>query len=310
MKLGCMLERLFSNRTAYRQLQHAAQSGLQDGISNESAGLKDLDTNQFVLVVEFDSDVRSDLNAACFFLARRTSVVLLSTDSCCVAASYKSDHVSSNCLPILQGMGYRKKQKRGPEKKSLLESLNPDEAAIVLRRLVAAHPELETEGEAMTKTLLREDSFEQIAEDVYDSVQVLGHDQLNGRAGRHEWGYVEPGDAASDILSETIAPFLDDLKRRVDLGLEVEALEICKGLVLGFYRLDHEGGGELLQWAPEFTVETAAYALEICRDGTRLEQSPPHRGGRRKRSVLPENFVEQFVPDWAGMIERLLSKRR
>ena len=191
-----------------------------------------------------------------------------------------------------------------------MESLNPDEAAIVLRRLVAAHPELETEGEAMTKTLLREDSFEQIAEDVYDSVQVLGHDQLNGRAGRHEWGYVEPGDAASDILSETIAPFLDDLKRRVDLGLEVEALEICKGLVLGFYRLDHEGGGELLQWAPEFTVETAAYALEICRDGTRLEQSPPHRGGRRKRSVLPENFVEQFVPDWAGMIERLLSKRR
>ncbi len=207
-------------------------------------------------------------------------------------------------------MGYRKKQKRGPEKKSLLESLNPDEAAIVLRRLVAAHPELETEGEAMTKTLLREDSFEQIAEDVYDSVQVLGYDELNGRAGRHEWGYVEPGDAASEILSETIAPFLDDLKRRVDLGLEVEALEICKGLVLGFYRLDHEGGGELLQWAPEFTVETAAYALEICRDGTRLEQSPPHRGGRRKRSVLPENFVEQFVPDWAGMIERLLSKRR
>src|SRR5205809_7522744 len=62
-----MLERLFSNRTAYRQLQHAAQSGLQDGTSNESAGLKDLDTNQFVLVVEFDSDVRSDLNAAASF---------------------------------------------------------------------------------------------------------------------------------------------------------------------------------------------------------------------------------------------------
>src|SRR5439155_4316002 len=63
-----MLERLFSNRTAYRQLQHAAQSGLQDGISNESAGLKNLDTNQFALVVEFDSDVRSDLDAAGFFL--------------------------------------------------------------------------------------------------------------------------------------------------------------------------------------------------------------------------------------------------
>ena len=161
-------------------------------------------------------------------------------------------------------MGYRKKQKRGPEKKSLLESLNPDEAAIVLRRLVAAHPELETEGEAMTKTLLREDSFEQIAEDVYDSVQVLGYDELNGRAGRHEWGYVEPGDAASEILSETIAPFLDDLKRRVDLGLEVEALEICKGLVLGFYRLDQKGeanscsGPPSLRSRPQLTLWRSA----------------------------------------------------
>ena len=207
-------------------------------------------------------------------------------------------------------MDHRKKQKQVPKKKSLLESLNPGEAAVVLQRLLAAHPELDTEAEDVTKALLREDNFEDIAEDVYDSVQVLGYDDLNGRAGRHEWGYVEPGDAASEILSETGAPFLDDLKRCVALGLEGEALEICKGLVLGFYRLDHEGGGELLQWAPEFTVETAAYALEIWRDGAGREQSRKHRSGRRKRAVLPEGFVEQFVPDWAGMIERVLSKPR
>ena len=206
-------------------------------------------------------------------------------------------------------MDHRKKQKQVPKKKSLLESLNPGEAAVVLRRLLAAHPELDTEAEDVTKAFLREDNFEDIAEDVYDSVQVLGYDELNGRAGRHEWGYVEPGDAASEILSETVAPFLDDLKRRVDLGLEGEALEICKGLVLGFYRLDHEVGGELLKWAPEFTVETAAYALEIWHDGARREQFRRHRSGP-KRAVLPEDFVDQFVPDWAGMIERVLSKRR
>jgi len=95
----------------------------------------------------------------------------------------------------------------------------------------------------------------------------------------------------------------------VDLGLEGEALEICKGLVLGFYRLDHEESGELLRWAPEFVVETAAYALEIWYDGARPEQFRRHRRGR-KRAVLPEDFVEQFVPDWSGMIERVLSKPR
>src|SRR5438128_4781362 len=107
-------------------------------------------------------------------------------------------------------MGYRKKQKQGAKKKWRLESLNPEEAAIVLRRLLAAHSELETEANVIAKSLLRENSFEKIAEDIYDSIQVLGHDELNGRAGRHEWGYVEPGDAALEILSETVAPFLDD----------------------------------------------------------------------------------------------------
>src|SRR2546425_548528 len=64
---------------------------------------------------------------------------------------------------------------------------------------------------------LRDDNFEDIGQDVYDSIQVLGYDELNGRAGRQEWGYVEPGEAAAEILSETVGHLLDDLKRRVDL---------------------------------------------------------------------------------------------
>ena len=60
----------------------------------------------------------------------------------------------------------RKKQKQGPKKKSLLESLNPGEAAVVLRRLIAAHPELEMEAEDVAKALLQGDHFEDIAEDV------------------------------------------------------------------------------------------------------------------------------------------------
>lgn len=200
-------------------------------------------------------------------------------------------------------MSRGKEKKRGAKKNSLLESLNEGEAAIVLRRLLVAHPELDPETEEIAKALLRDDNFEDIAEDVYDFVQVLRHDELNGRAGRHEWGYVEPGEAASEILSETVAPLLDDLKRRADLGLEDEALEMCKGLILGFYRLDHDGGGDLLQWAPEFSVETAAYALEIWRDGF-------GRGQSRRCAVLLQEFVGEFVPDWKDMIVRVLSRSR
>ena len=199
-------------------------------------------------------------------------------------------------------MGRRKEKKQDTKKNSLLESLNEGEASIVLRRLLVAHADLDTEAEEIAKAVLRDDNFEDIAEDVYDSIQVLEYDELNGRAGRHEWGYVEPGEAAAEILSETVGHLLDDLKRRVDLVMEEEALEMCKGLVLGLYRLDHDGGGELLQWAPEFTVETAAYALEIWRDGFR-------RGESRQHAML-QDFVNQFVPDWKDMIIRVVSRSR
>ena len=88
-------------------------------------------------------------------------------------------------------MDQRKRQKQDPKKKSLVESLNPGEAAIVLRRILAVHSEIETEAEEVAKALLRDDNFEQIAENVCDSIQVLGYDKLNGRAGRREWGYVK-----------------------------------------------------------------------------------------------------------------------
>ena len=131
--------------------------------------------------------------------------------------------------------------------------------------------------------------------------KTLGHEQLQGRAGRQGGGYVEPDQAAADILNETIAPFLNDLKRRADLGLQEEALELCKGLVLGCYRLEREGGADLVEYAPEFPGETAAFALEIWRDGAT-------RPG--KRPVFPNEFIEQFVPEWDAMIVRACSKAR
>ena len=129
----------------------------------------------------------------------------------------------SRADPAHIAMGRRKEKKRDTKKNSLLESLNEGEAATVLRRLLVAHPDLDTEAVEIAKALLRDDNFQDIAEDVYDSIQVLGYDGLNGRAGRHEWGYVEPGDAAAEILSETVGPLLDDLRRRVELVLEEES---------------------------------------------------------------------------------------
>jgi hypothetical protein len=193
-------------------------------------------------------------------------------------------------------------------KGSVLERLKPEEAASVLRRLLAAHPELGAQAERIARSLLHEVTFEAVADEVEEAMRALGLEALNGRAGRHEWGYVEPAEAAWEILEEAVAPFLDDLRRQIELGLEAEALEICKGVVLGLYRVEHGKGGELAEWAPDFPAEAAGDAVEIWRSGGDGRLERPRTSGRRKHPAFPQDFVDRFVPEWGALIARVLSR--
>jgi hypothetical protein len=119
----------------------------------------------------------------------------------------------------------------------LLDRLKPGEAATALRRLLRAHPDLSSEADEIARSLLRQLEYGDVAAKIEDEIRALDYEDLNVRAGGHKWGCVEPSEAAWEILEETVEPVLDDMKRYIELGLEAEALEICKGMVLGLYRL-------------------------------------------------------------------------
>ena len=129
----------------------------------------------------------------------------------------------------------------------------------------------------------------------------------SGRAGRHEWGYVEPTDAAWEILEEALEPFIQDMRRQIELGLEAEALEICKGVVLGLYRIEHGESSPVAEWVPDFPAEVAGNMLE-----TWLTEGTPRKKtvgavARQNRPAFPQEFVDQLVHDWRDMISRILS---
>ena len=128
-----------------------------------------------------------------------------------------------------------------------LDHLAPGEAQVVLHRLLAAHPELAAEAEQIARSSLAEVSFESVADEVEDAVRALDVDMLYNRAGRHERGYTEPGEAAWELLEEAVEPFLEEVTRHLELGLEAEALEICKG--------DREDIQACLAYAAELTRE-------------------------------------------------------
>ena len=186
---------------------------------------------------------------------------------------------------------------------SLLDSLQPEEAALTLQRLVSAHPELRGEAEHIARSLLGAVSFESVADQVEDAIRQLDLDDLNGRAGGHSWGYVEPTEAAWELLEETVGLFIEDMKRHLGLGLEQEALAICQGIVLGLYRLRNETGDEFLGWAPDFPAEAAGNLMADWLAAGK--QKNPGKPSGKKQRVFPTGFADKHVPEWREMLHRI-----
>jgi len=157
--------------------------------------------------------------------------------------------------------------------------------------------------EQIARGLLRDISFESVADNVEDALRSLDLDDLGSRAGRHYGGYTSPSEAAWELLHEVAAPFLENMKRQRELGLEAGAPEICKGLLLGLYRIRDLQADEFLGWAPDFPEETAADALRLWAGREGLK---PTRRARRAGPHFDQKFVNNYIRDWSALVVRAL----
>jgi hypothetical protein len=165
----------------------------------------------------------------------------------------------------------------------------------VLRALIARHPELAADAEQLSRAAVTQVDAEAIAAEVEDAVLALDLDDLNAWAGRQRRGYVEPTEAAWELLEEALEPFLDEMRRRVELGFEAAAVATCRGIVLGLYRCRGQTTDKVLGWAEDFPGEAAGEAIGTL---TRL-RGVKGRGAWR----LPPGLTAE-VPEWAELIGR------
>ena len=185
-----------------------------------------------------------------------------------------------------QSPGSRSKPRTTRARYDCLDVLTGDEAQIVLKDLLSSRPDLISDARRAANALLATVSFTDVAADVVDALQALDLDDLD--AGPRPGAYVEPSEAAWNVIEKVVTPYFHDLERRVKLRHEDEALEVCKGIVLGLYRAEHRGF-ELLEYAEDSPSALAGQALEIwCR--------------RRRDCIFPRNFVEKYTPNWAWLV--------
>ena len=176
-----------------------------------------------------------------------------------------------------------------------ISTLRVEESAEVLCELLREHPAISSEADAIAKRMLAEADYEEIASEVEDAVLEPELDELNSRAGRTRWGYVDPADAAWELMNEAVEPFLDELRRCIKLGMREGAIATCQGIVLGLYRCRGRHPDHVVEWAPDFVEQTATETVAIL---TR-EQLGKTRGSSR----FPEAFIRE-IPEWADLINR------
>ena len=112
-----------------------------------------------------------------------------------------------------------------------LRVLTPADAQIVLEEMLREHPKLSADARRIVDRVLSSVSCKDVARRVFDAVQALDLDDM--KAGPSLDGYIEPCEAASQMIEDTMEPFFVDLRRRMTLRRTEEALEVCKGIVAG-----------------------------------------------------------------------------
>lgn len=157
-----------------------------------------------------------------------------------------------------------------------IDRLNDSERSAVLSILLSAHPELLVEADALAAESLVAVDPDVVAENVMSALRELDMEDLANRAGRHRGGYVEPNEAAWDLVEEAFEPFLLDLRRLAELSHVDAATAAARGLLNGLDRIGEPADGTVLAWAGPDTVDHLADAVRLDAEKLGL----PIDGGR------------------------------
>jgi hypothetical protein len=138
-----------------------------------------------------------------------------------------------------------------------------------------------------------------ITQAVFSSITCIDLEDLNERAGAHSWGYVEPGEAAWELLEEALEEWIEDMRGKASSGRIAAAESTCIGIVQGLYQARNVQSDGALGWAPDFPAEAAGQAVK------KLIQSCCPELARSTHERLREAFQAE-VPEWTEMLSRVL----
>lgn len=176
-----------------------------------------------------------------------------------------------------------------PDATQLINTLSHDEALSLLKQLASSNEELALKIISLIVQDLHKIEMEELATIVFDELNALDVEDIWDRSGNTRDGYVEPSEAAEQIIAETLAPFLAQLKKALQLGMKDNATQICMGIVQSLNWFEYNAKSEFHDWAPDLA---SAFADDVVEQ---WKQGKPSRAERRAMKAFVE---EELSGGW------------
>ena len=148
-----------------------------------------------------------------------------------------------------------------------IQNLNADEASQVLRDLLSDSPDLTKKVYEIALKVAGDVEADAIMENVFHELDMLDMDDLNGRAGRTRYGYVEPHDAAWELFEEALNPFIDEMRKNQRRTLPAAAKTYCIGIIKGLWKYKEESISDLKDWVEDAPGEYVETVVEEWKKG-------------------------------------------
>lgn len=172
----------------------------------------------------------------------------------------------------------------------IIDNLTLGDALAILQKLAASDEQLAERIVEMAMTQLSRVDPEEIAAVVYDALDALEVEEVWDRSGATRHGYIDPAEAADQMMNEVVDPYLEEMKKYHKLGMPAQANQMCMGLLMGLYQFERDSTNEFKDWAPDVAGSLAWVVVDAWKEG-----SP-----KRADVKAVKAFVEQELGGWCA----------
>jgi hypothetical protein len=131
-----------------------------------------------------------------------------------------------------------------------VKALDHVDALKILVKLCKEEP-LRARIVKMAKASLSKVDANEVADDVFSSLNSILVEDLWDNSGKTRWGYHEPTEVAFEMMESEIEGFIQQMVEYRTLGMKKEEKIYCQGILEGLLEYGNEGTNEFHDYVPD-----------------------------------------------------------